>query len=172
MKTLWVLVLGITLASCSTIATKTQTPECPERYSSTIETDTSVENARHILETKYPRSILPQSPERSYIVASYVFDVRERIKQFANAKYPNEIRGKYGSGFAVATINSDGHVVEVNLLRSTGLEVLDSAFLNMICHPSGYPAFSDQLRDKTSALHVTLPFTFTNDALGGTATAP
>lgn len=151
------------LSAGSPVATKTQVAQCPGRYSSTIERNTAVENARRILEAKYLHSIWAQS-SRSYIVASYLVGVRERIEFFAKNNYPDEIRGKYGSGFAVATIDSDGHVVEVNLLRSTEIEVLDAAFLNMICYPSGYPAFSDELRDKTSALHITFPFSFTNNA--------
>jgi outer membrane biosynthesis protein TonB len=105
------------------------------------------------------------SREPQFIVASYRAGVSDQFNSYAVSNFPSEAQGRYGTGLALSTIASNGQVLEMNLLRSSGDPILDGAFLKTFCGPGGYGEFSELLRKKTSVLHITLPFTFTNDTL-------
>lgn len=136
---------------------------CPEQYSSSVGPDTPNEEARRILESKYPQSIVSIGREPMYLIASYVVGVRERIERQGRDGIPADAQGRYGSGTALVTIDADGRFLELNLLRSSGDKALDLAFLKTVCATTNYPPFVDSLRSKASFLHISLPFTYAKD---------
>lgn len=149
----------IILSACSTA------PRCTDSYAPSVPINTPAVEAGRILEKRYPNSLASVSRESQYVVASYRVGVYDQLNDYALRNFPSEAHGRYGAGLAISTIGANGQVLEVSLLRSSGDPVLDRAFLKVFCRPDGYGEFSESLRKKTTVLHISLPFSFTNDSL-------
>lgn len=81
--------------------------------------------------------------------AWYKEEWRKKIERFGNLNYPQEARrqGIYGSLRLLVSINSDGSLHEVQVLQSSGHELLDSAARRIVQLAAPYAPFSGDLSD-------------------------
>jgi outer membrane biosynthesis protein TonB len=130
------------------------------KYASTINSQMTLDQASSALEKKYLNSIFSKPHESLYVIASYVQQLRHQIELSGNEHYPDEIKGLQGEGSIVISVNSEGDILEINLLSSSGNSNIDNAFLKIVCETDHLQAFSASLQQKTSTLHIALPFSF------------
>ena len=100
---------------------------------------------------------------REYRFAQYVEDWRQKIERIGTLNYPEAARGKlYGSLMLTVTIRADGRVETVDIVRSSGHQVLDDAARRIIQLASPFAPFPPDIRADTDLLEITRTWTFTS----------
>lgn len=81
--------------------------------------------------------------------AWYKDDWRKKVERVGNQNYPDEARRQriYGSLRLLVTINRDGTLYEVQILESSGQDVLDQAALRIVRLAAPYAPFSGDLAE-------------------------
>lgn len=100
---------------------------------------------------------------REYRFAQYVEDWRLKIERIGTLNYPEAARGKlYGSLMLTVTIRADGKVEAVDVVRSSGHQVLDDAARRIVQLASPFAPFPPDIRADTDLLEITRTWTFTS----------
>ena len=91
--------------------------------------------------------------------ADYFAELKRRIE--ANWTYPQEAsrRGQSGQGLVGFVLRKNGSVREVDIVQSSGIEILDRYLVNAIQLASPMPPIPDRISDGT--LPVVFAFTYT-----------
>ena len=98
---------------------------------------------------------------REYRFAQYEDDWRAKIERVGTINYPAEARGKlYGSLQLTVTIRPDGSVESVELIRSSGLKILDAAAHRIVQMAAPFAAFPADIRKDTDLLSITRTWFF------------
>jgi protein TonB len=96
-----------------------------------------------------------------YRFAQYEEDWRHKIERVGTVNYPAKARGKlYGDLQLTVTLKPDGNVHSVELIRSSGLTVLDDAAFRIVRMASPYAAFPPGIRRDTDLLAITRTWFF------------
>lgn len=97
--------------------------------------------------------------------ARYVEDWRNKVEAIGNLNYPQKAREQNLSGTLqlLVALRSDGTVERVELLRSSGQEVLDEAAERIVLLGAPYAPFPEALRRETDILEVIRTWTFSRD---------
>lgn len=95
--------------------------------------------------------------------AGYVEDWRKRVERIGNQNYPPEAKARnlYGSLELLVTIRADGALLDVSVLRSSGIPVLDAAAQQIVRLAAPYPPFPAKLAAEYGSLQVVRKWTFT-----------
>jgi protein TonB len=110
---------------------------------------------------KRPRKKFIGARATEYRFAQYEEDWRMKVERIGTLNYPAEARGKlYGNLRLTVTIRPDGSVDSVELDRSSGLPVLDSAAFKIVRMASPYAAFPPEIRRDTDLLVITRTWFF------------
>jgi len=98
-----------------------------------------------------------------YRLARYVEDWRMKIERVGNLNYPEAARSLqlYGSLLLTVSIRSDGTVENVEVNRSSGQAVLDSAAVKIVEMSAPFAAFPPDIKRDTDVLHITRTWMFT-----------
>ena len=104
------------------------------------------------------------SPRTSaYRFAQYVEDWRQKIERIGNLNYPEAARGKlYGSLIITVEIKADGSVATVEIDRSSGKNILDSAARRIVQLAGPYAPFPPDIRRDTDIVSITRTWSFTS----------
>ena len=88
--------------------------------------------------------------------AFYLNSWRRKIENIGNLNYPEEARRKklYGSLRLMVAILPDGSLKEIELLESSGHQVLDDAAIRIVRLAAPYAPFPDELRQTTDVLEI------------------
>jgi periplasmic protein TonB len=88
--------------------------------------------------------------------AFYLNSWRRKIESIGNLNYPQKARENklYGSLRLVVAILPDGSLKEVELLESSGHQVLDDAAVRIVRLSAPYAPFPDELRRSTDVLEI------------------
>jgi protein TonB len=108
---------------------------------------------------------------REYAFARYVEDWVAKVERVGNVNYPEAARrqGIYGSLKLSVSIYADGRLEAVEVGRSSGSKILDTAAVKIVELAAPYAPFPDDMRKKTDILSITRTWTFTrSDQLVGT----
>jgi protein TonB len=99
--------------------------------------------------------------------AAYLLDWRRRVEAVGNKYYPEaSVRyGLYGSLRLLVTIRSDGSLVDIRVLSSSGYAVLDEAAIKIVRMAAPYAAFPAELRATTDQLEIIRTWQFQENRL-------
>lgn len=94
--------------------------------------------------------------------AEYLYRWQQRIEQIGNQHYPEQARKQklYGDVQVLVTVNADGSLESVKILKSSGVQVLDDATLRIVRLASPFPEFSAELKKTTDQLEIVRTWQF------------
>lgn len=111
--------------------------------------------------SKRPRKAFVGSRALEYRFAQYVEDWRLKVERIGNLNYPDGARGRvYGSLVLSVSIKPDGSLEAVEVLRSSGHQILDRAAERIVKMASPYASFPANIRRDTDILVITRTWTF------------
>jgi len=112
---------------------------------------------------KRPRRKFVGARTREYRFAQYVEDWRQKIERVGTLNYPEAARGKvYGSLLLSVILRADGSVVKIDVLRSSGHEILDQAAQRIVQLGAPYAEFPPDIRRDTDQLEIVRTWNFTS----------
>ena len=121
---------------------------------------------------KRPKRAFVGANVREYAFARYVEDWVTKVERIGNVNYPEAARrqGIYGSLRLTVSIYSDGRIESVDIDRSSGSKILDTAAIKIVQLAAPYAPFPDDMRKKADILSITRTWTFTRSdkLVGGT----
>lgn len=120
---------------------------------------------------KRPKRAFVGANVKEYAFARYVEDWVTKVERVGNVNYPEAARrqGLYGSLQLTVSIHSDGRIEQVDVNRSSGSKILDTAAIRIVELAAPYARFPDDMREKADILSITRTWTFTrSDQLVGT----
>ncbi len=120
---------------------------------------------------KRPKRAFVGANVREYAFARYVEDWVAKVERIGNVNYPEAARrqGLYGSLKLTVSIYADGRIEAIEIDRSSGSKVLDTAAIRIVELAAPYAAFPEDMRKKADILSITRTWTFTrSDQLVGT----
>lgn len=110
---------------------------------------------------KRPRKQFVGARTSEYRFAQYVEDWRMKIERIGNLNYPDGARGRiYGSLRLAVSINPDGSLAGMDLERSSGQQVLDSAARRIVQMAAPFARFPPDIRRDTDILVITRTWHF------------
>ncbi|MEP6739181.1 MAG: TonB family protein [Caldimonas sp.] len=122
-----------------------------------IEKRINEENAR-----PKKRYISPATREEVY--ALYYDQLRRKIEDRGTRNFPeNQGRKLYGELTMNVTVDSDGRVVETEVVRGSGSKILDRRAVAIVMAAAPYGRFTAPMRKKADQLVITSRFKFTRD---------
>jgi periplasmic protein TonB len=119
---------------------------------------------------KRPKRAFVGANVREYAFARYVEDWVTKVERVGNVNYPEAARrqGIYGSLKLTVSIYADGRIEDIEVDRSSGSKILDTAAIKIVELAAPYAAFPDDMRKKADILSITRTWTFTrSDQLVG-----
>ena len=120
---------------------------------------------------KRPKRAFVGANVKEYAFARYVEDWVAKVERVGNVNYPEAARrqGIYGSLKLTVSIYADGRIEAIEVDRSSGSKVLDTAAENIVRLAGPFAAFPEDMRRKADILSITRTWTFTrSDQLVGT----
>ena len=122
-----------------------------------IEKRINEENAR-----PKKRYISPATREEVYAI--YYDQLRRKIEDRGTRNFPeNQGRKLYGELTMNVTVDSEGRVVETDVVRSSNSRVLDRRAVAIVVAAAPYGRFNPAMRRKADQLVITSRFRFTRD---------
>ena len=101
------------------------------------------------------------SSAQEYRFAQYVEDWRLKVERIGNLNYPDGARGRiYGSLVLTVSIKADGNLESVQVMRSSGHQILDRAAERIVQMASPYAGFPSNIKRDTDILVITRTWTF------------
>lgn len=119
---------------------------------------------------KRPKRAFIGANVKEYSFARYVEDWVTKVERVGNLNYPEAARrqGIYGSLKLTVSIYANGKIEKVEVDRSSGSKILDTAAIKIVELAAPYAPFPDEMRAKTDILSITRTWTFTrSDQLVG-----
>lgn len=108
-----------------------------------------------------PRKKFIGANTAEYRFAQYEEDWRAKIERVGTLNYPPEARGRiYGNLRLTVTIRPDGIVESIELDRSSGLKVLDTAAFKIVRMAGPFAKFPPDIRRDTDLLVITRTWFF------------
>jgi periplasmic protein TonB len=97
--------------------------------------------------------------------ARYVEDWRLRVEQVGNQNYPQEARDKqiYGNLILTVGVRADGSVESVEIDKSSGRRLLDTAAMRTIKLAGPFAPFPPDIRVDTDILYITRTWSFSRE---------
>jgi len=110
---------------------------------------------------KRPRKRFIGARATEYRLALYEEGWRAKVERVGTLNYPAEARGKiYGNLQLTVTLRPDGSIAEVELVRSSGLKVLDEAAFRILRMAAPFAAFPAEIVKDTDLLVITRTWFF------------
>ncbi|MDH4273571.1 MAG: energy transducer TonB [Gammaproteobacteria bacterium] len=104
---------------------------------------------------------------KEYKYASYIEAWQRRVEHLGTLYYPAEAkrRGLSGELDLEVVIKFDGTIAEVQVLRSSGQQILDDAAKRIVHKSAPFAAFPEDVRKEADFLHITRTWRFVNGGL-------
>lgn len=120
---------------------------------------------------KLPRRKFIGARTEGVVYAEYVDSWRQKIEKLGTANFPDEAKQRrtYGSLLLTVSIKADGSVEKVEIERSSGHKVLDSAALRIVDLAGPFAPFPPTVRAQYDVLSITRNWSFTRSDLEITA---
>lgn len=99
--------------------------------------------------------------------SAYISSWLAKVERIGNLNYPDKARrrGLTGTVRIDAVLEPDGHVAQIELVESSGSQILDAAARRIIRMAGPYSPFSEALRAQYDRLHIPHHFNFTRTAM-------
>jgi len=116
---------------------------------------------------KLPRRKAIGARTEGVVYAQYVDQWRQRIEKIGTQNFPEEARSRklYGSLLMTVHIRADGSVEKVEIERSSGSQVLDTAARRAVDLAGPFPPFPAAVRKECDILSISRTFTYTRSDL-------
>jgi len=85
-----------------------------------------------------------------------------KVERVGNMNYPYELRQKMLHGDLILTvgIHQNGTVESIDVRRSSGIEEIDQAAINIVQMAAPYAPLPDNITDRVDILHITRTWRF------------
>lgn len=105
---------------------------------------------------KLPRNKIITARTREYKYANYMDSWRRKVERVGTLNFPAEAKRRKLSGNLIldVSINSDGTIRKIEVLRSSGHRMLDDAAMRIVHLAAPFAPFSDEIKKETDVLHV------------------
>lgn len=115
-----------------------------------------------------PRRKFIGARAESVVYAEYVEKWRQRIETVGTENYPQEARRQqlFGSLLLTVSIKADGSVEQIEVDRSSGHTILDSAARRIVEIAGPFPPFPVAISNEYDILSITRQWSFTRNDLG------
>lgn len=119
-------------------------------------------NRQRQWQSKIPRREFISANTRKYEHASYMRAWVAKVERVGNLNYPAELRRKKLHGDLVLTvgINQNGTVESVEVKRSSGLQEIDRAAIDIVRMAAPYSPLPDNIAEHVDVLHITRTWRF------------
>lgn len=116
---------------------------------------------------KLPRRKFIGARTEGVVYAQYVDNWREKIEKIGTANFPDEARRRqvFGSLLLTVSIKADGSVEKVEIERSSGHKLLDTAALRIVRLAGPFQPFPHAVRAEYDVLSITRNWSFTRSDL-------
>ena len=113
---------------------------------------------------KLPKRKHITATTKEYKYAAYMEAWRLKVERIGNINYPEQARrdGLSGSLLLDVALNSDGSINQITIRRSSGIEILDNAAINIVKLAAPYAVFPPQFKNETDILHILRTWQFIN----------
>jgi protein TonB len=103
---------------------------------------------------------------RESIYAAYMATWRDRVQRIGNLNYPSVVRQQrlIGSVVLEVVVGRSGNLLGIHIVKPSGRKTLDDAAIQLARLASPFAPLPAAIRRKTSALHITRTWRFTNNA--------
>jgi len=109
-----------------------------------------------------PRQVFVSARTQEYIYANYMSEWVKKVERVGNLNYPDEARreGLSGKLMMDVTLNADGTVRNISILRPSGQPVIDEAAIRIVNLAAPFPPFPPEVRKEADILHITRTWEF------------
>ncbi len=162
------------------LATETETADLEQRQETPVE-EKSLPNANQLLQQTRQLAqtapdpladarVVPKRPRRKFITAntrehlyaSYMRNWVAKVERVGNMNYPEQARRRNLEGSLVLSVDvlADGSIERVQVLRSSGYELLDEAAVRIVRLAAPYADLPPDVRKETDILVITRTWQF------------
>ncbi|MGH8672460.1 MAG: energy transducer TonB [Burkholderiales bacterium] len=112
---------------------------------------------------KRPRRRFLGARTQEYRFAAYMEDWRAKVERVGNMNYPEAAKQRklYGNLQLTVSIKPDGSVEDIQINRSSGHKVLDTAAIRIVELAAPFAPFPESIRRDTDVLGITRTWIFT-----------
>jgi len=109
-----------------------------------------------------PRREFISANTKEYEFASYMSGWVSKVERVGNLNYPSELRQKKLHGDLILTvgIQQNGTVESIDVRRSSGVQEIDQAAINIVQMAAPYAPLPDNITDRVDVLHITRTWRF------------
>ena len=102
---------------------------------------------------------------RESIYAAYMAAWRNRVQRIGNLNYPSAVRQQrlIGSVVLEVIVGKSGDLLGIHIVKPSGQKILDDTAVQLARLASPFAPLPTAIRRKTSALHITRTWRFTNN---------
>jgi protein TonB len=110
---------------------------------------------------KRPKKKFISANTTEYLYAAYMRGWVDRVERTGNLNYPDEARrrGLYGELVLTVTLNRDGSINKIEVIKSSGHELLDAAAQRIVRLAAPFPALPAD-KERVDELHITRTWQF------------
>ncbi|HHZ88524.1 MAG TPA: energy transducer TonB [Chromatiaceae bacterium] len=105
---------------------------------------------------KRPRHTHINASTQEFKYANYMEAWRQKVERVGNMNYPDEARRQNINGHLLldVSLNPDGSIIDIQLIKSSGAEILDNAAIRIVRLAGPFAPFPADIRRDTDVLHV------------------
>jgi protein TonB len=109
-----------------------------------------------------PRHIYVSARTQEFKYANYMSEWVKKVERVGNLNYPDDARREGLSGKLVmdVTMNADGTVRNINILRPSGHAVIDEAAIRIVNLAAPFAPFPSEILKDADILHITRTWEF------------
>ena len=109
-----------------------------------------------------PRHIYVSARTQEYKYANYMSEWVKKVERVGNLNYPDEARrsGLTGKLIMDVTMNADGTVRDISIMRASGHKVIDEAAKRIVNLAAPFPPFPADIRKDADIMHITRTWEF------------
>lgn len=109
-----------------------------------------------------PRQVFVSARTQEFIYANYMSEWVKKVERVGNLNYPDQARreGLSGKLMMDVTLNADGTVRNISILRPSGQPVIDEAAIRIVNMAAPFPPFPPEVRKEADILHITRTWEF------------
>jgi len=162
------------LSAPSEAAELEQPRENPEQDKSLPDASQLLQQARQVAQTAPDplahERVVPKRPRRKFITAntrehlyaSYMRNWVAKVERVGNMNYPEQARRRNLDGSLVLSVDvlPDGSIERVQVLRSSGYELLDEAAVRIVRLAAPYADLPPEVQEETDILTITRTWEF------------
>jgi protein TonB len=109
-----------------------------------------------------PRHIYVSARTQEYKYANYMSEWVKKVERVGNLNYPDEARraGLSGKLIMDVTMNADGTVRNISIMRPSGHKVIDEAATRIVNLAAPFPPFPEEILKEADIMHITRTWEF------------